>query len=263
MCLILFAHRVHPEFPLVFAANRDEFHVRPTEPARFWEDEPRVLAGRDLRAGGTWMGVTRSGRWAALTNVRDPGLPAPSGPSRGHLVGDFLRGRVGVADYAARVQERRHEYAGYNLLLGDEGEVYYLGNRTAPDEDVAVLAPGVYGLSNHLLDTPWPKVERGKRALRTALEAEGGPEPAALFEILAAADPAPDADLPDTGIGQAWERVLSSLFIVSPSYGTRASTVLLFDAAGNATFVERSFLPGPERAGEVRYRFAIASAVGS
>jgi uncharacterized protein with NRDE domain len=135
--------------------------------------------------------------------------------------------------------------------------VYYLANRKAPDAGFAVLAPGVYGLSNHLLDTPWPKVERGRRALAAALQDGGAPEPDALFEILATTDPAPDPELPDTGVGREWERVLSSLFIVSPTYGTRASTVLLIDATGTATFAERSFLPGPERSGEVRYRLSV------
>jgi uncharacterized protein with NRDE domain len=257
MCLILFAHRVHPQFPLVFAANRDEFHARPTAPARFWDDAPQVLAGRDLQAGGTWMGVTRTGRWAALTNYRDPGLPEPAGRSRGHLVADFLRGNTGAAEYAEAVMMRRDEYAGFNLLLGEADEVYYLANRTAPDTGLAVLAPGVYGLSNHLLDTPWPKVERGRRGLAAALGGRAVPEPDALFELLATTDPAPDTELPETGVGREWERVLSSLFIVSPEYGTRASTVLLVDASGSATFAERSFLPGPTPAGEVRYQLSV------
>jgi uncharacterized protein with NRDE domain len=260
MCLIFFAHRAHAGYPLVFAANRDEFHERPTAPADFWADAPQVLAGRDLRAGGTWMGVTRDGRWAALTNVRDPGAERPTGPSRGYLVSDYLRSEVSAAAYLDEVAARMHEYSGFNLLVGDAEGVYYVGNRGG---EPRVLPPGLYGLSNHLLDTPWPKVVRGKEALRVALERPTDALSETLFEILARADPAPDPELPDTGVGREWERVLSSLFIVSPEYGTRASTVLLVDAAGSASFVERSFRPGPVPDGEVRFALKLASGGGA
>jgi uncharacterized protein with NRDE domain len=254
MCLILFAHRVHPAYPLVFAANRDEFFERPTASAAFWEDAPGVLAGRDLRAGGTWMGVTRGGRWAALTNVRDPTAEAVGGRSRGELVAGFLRGTDPAGRYAEEVATRLAEHAGFNLLLGDREGVVYLGTR-APE--LRALEPGVYGLSNHLLGTPWPKVRTGTAALRALVDAGGEPEVDALFRILARSEPAPDAELPDTGVGREWERALSSLFIVAPAYGTRASTVLLIDHADAVTFVERAFGAGAAAAGEVRVRFTI------
>jgi uncharacterized protein with NRDE domain len=257
MCLILFAHGVAPRFPLVVVANRDEFHQRPTAPAAFWTDAPNLLAGRDLLAGGTWMGITRTGRWAALTNFRDPAPPPPGLRSRGHLVGEYLRGDGSAAAYAAAVLAERDRYPGFNLVLGDGTAVRYLGNRTAAGSGTLALPPGVYGLSNHLLDTPWPKVVQGKRRLAALLRGAEALEEERLFEILASTDPAPDEQLPDTGVGREWERVLSSLFIVSPTYGTRASTVLLVHTSGVVTFAERSFRPGPAAGGEVRYRFTI------
>jgi uncharacterized protein with NRDE domain len=254
MCLILFAHRAHPRFPLVVAANRDEFHGRPTAPAAFWEDAPQVLAGRDLLAGGTWMGITRSGRWAALTNVRDPDAGAAPPSSRGELAAEYLRGTVAAADYVAGVEERMHRYSGFNLLVGDVTGIHYVGNRGG---EARSLPAGVYGLSNHLLDTPWPKVRDGKRALRAVLDREPAVWVRDILEVLADVDPAPDAELPATGVPQEWERVLSSRFILSPTYGTRASTVLLVAADGSVEFVERSFLPGPVLDGEVHVRFRI------
>jgi len=252
MCLILLAYGVHPRFPLVFAANRDEFHERPTAPAAFWDDAPHVLAGRDLRAGGTWMGVARDGRWAALTNFRDPEDVARE-RSRGELVAGYLTGTDTPDQYLRQVAAQMDEFSGFNLLIGDTREVAYVGNRGGAARR---LPPGVYGLSNHLLDTPWPKVRRGTRDLEQALAAPGEPHVERLFEILAGSDPASDDELPETGVGREWERVLSSLFIVSPAYGTRASTVLLMDTGGRVTFVERSFRPGPQRSGEVVHRFA-------
>jgi uncharacterized protein with NRDE domain len=250
MCLILLAHRVHPEYPLVFAANRDEFYARPTAPAAWWEDAPELLAGRDLQAGGTWMGVTRSGRWAAVTNYRDLPSERTGVRSRGELVSEFLRGHETPEAFLREIAERAAEYNGFNLLVADREQLWYFSNR---GDEPRKLGPGVYGLSNHLLDTPWPKVMRGKQAL-SALLADG-PAPAPLFEILVDADPAPEAELPDTGVGQEWERALSSLFIATPTYGTRASTVLLIDAGGVATFVERSFAAGAQRGEEVRRTF--------
>lgn len=257
MCLILLAHRVHPDFPLVFAANRDEFYARPTAPAGWWEDAAEVLAGRDLRAGGTWMGVTRGGRWAAVTNYRDfrlEGAERPGGRSRGELVSGFLLGDDAPEEYIRGLQERAVEYNGFNLLVAAGDSLWYFSNRGGAPEE---LEPGVYGLSNHLLDTPWPKVVRGKRALAALLQEGYLLPPDPLFEILAGSDPAPDAELPDTGVGRDLERALSSLFIVTPVYGTRASTVLLISRAGMATFVERSFAAGAQRGEEIRYEFEI------
>jgi uncharacterized protein with NRDE domain len=259
MCLILLAHRAHPDYPLVLAANRDEFYERPTAPAAFWDDASHVLAGRDLEAGGSWLGVTRSGRWAALTNYRDPSIARTGRPSRGALVGDFLRGDAAPADYLAAVAADAERYDGFNLLVGDLTSAYYLGNRV-PGDDAAPrsLEPGLYGLSNHLLDTPWPKVARGRRLLGELL-ATGKPTAGALLEILYDTEIAPANALPDTGVGAEWERVLSASFIVTPTYGTRASTALVIDDARRATFVERTFLPGPVVAGEAAFRLVLAT----
>ncbi|CAN5753530.1 NRDE family protein [soil metagenome] len=258
MCLILFAHRVHRDYPLAFAANRDEFYDRPTAPAAFWEDAPHVLAGRDARAGGTWMGVTRSGRWAALTNYRDPPTARPGTPSRGALVADYLRGEERPEEYVSAVAARADSYDGFNLLVGDLNGVYYFGHRMAGDATPRELEPGLYGLSNHLLDTPWPKVARGKRVLQELLDS-GRPTPDALLDLLYDTEIAPLHDLPQTGVGAEWERALSASFIATPSYGTRASSALLMDRISRVTFVERSFLPGPRASGDVRLEFRLAT----
>jgi uncharacterized protein with NRDE domain len=257
MCLILLAHQAHPDYPLVLAANRDEFHERPTAPAVYWEEAPHVLAGRDLVAGGSWMGVTRSGRWAALTNYRDPPTARPGRPSRGALVGDFLRGSEAPEVYLAAVAAEAEQYDGFNLLVGDVASAHYYGNRVPGGAAPRKLEPGVYGLSNHLLDTPWPKVARGKRLLADLLDA-GAPTATALLEILYDTEIAPAHALPDTGVGAAWERALSASFVATPTYGTRASTALIIDGARTATFVERTFLPGPVLDGEVRLDLVLA-----
>lgn len=253
MCLILLAHHAHPDYPLVIAANRDEFYARPTAPAGFWQDAPHVLAGRDLTAGGTWLGVTRDGRWAAVTNYRDPPTAHPGRPSRGALVAGFLRDNVPADDYLAGVAASAAAYDGFNLLVGDLTRAHYLGNRVPGDTTGhRTLEPGIYGLSNHLLDTPWPKVERGRRLLAELLES-GAPTPEALLEIMYDTDVAPDDALPSTGVPAEWERALSASFIATPMYGTRASTALIVSRDGHATFVERTYGPGPQEQGEVRF----------
>jgi len=244
MCLILFALDAHPDYPLVLAANRDESYDRPTAPAAPWEDAPRVIAGRDLRGGGTWMGATPEGRWAALTNYRDPREFGRDAPSRGHLVADFLRGDRAPEAYLESLRPRATEYNGFNLLVGDARSAWWYSNRAAAPEPVS---PGVHGLSNHLLDTPWPKVERGKRALARLLEGADALAPDHLLEILLDRTYAADHELPDTGVGVELERALSSLFIVSPGYGTRSSTALLVDRHGRSLLVERTYdRGGPE-----------------
>jgi uncharacterized protein with NRDE domain len=256
MCLILLAHDAHPRFRLVVAANRDEFYERPAAPAAWWPDAPEVLAGRDLRGGGTWMGVTRGGRFAAVTNFRDAAPAAPDAPSRGHLVGGFLRGADSPGAYLRALAPRAGEYAGFNLLVGEGEELRYLGNRGCA---ARTLAPGVYGLSNALLDTPWPKVERGKAGLAAALAGGGDVDPEALFRVLWDAEPAPDGRLPDTGVGLERERMLSSPFIRSPEYGTRASTVLLVGRDGRVRFVERTTVPGRDGWTESAHEFELGS----
>jgi uncharacterized protein with NRDE domain len=237
MCTLLLAWQADPCYPLIVAANRDEFYERPTAAAARWEDAPRLFAGRDLVHGGTWLGVTVTGRFAALTNYREPHQARPGGPSRGNLVSDFLKGKAGAEQYLEEIRGRGGAYNGYNLLLGDLEQLYYYSNRA---DGVLALAPGVHGLSNHLLDTPWPKVVRGKEALAGLIEA-GGFSMEELFSLLADNSKAPDDALPETGVELELERLLSSIFIESARYGTRSSTILVVDNYRQATFIERTF----------------------
>lgn len=253
MCLILFALHSHPELPLVLAANREERHSRATAALAPWTDEPDILAGRDLEAGGTWLGLHRSGRFAAITNLRE-GIPTtPALRSRGELTHNFLRGAASAEAYARHIHAERAHYAGFNLLIGDRDGLWYC----ATDVEPRPLPPGIYGLSNGLLDTPWPKVVNGKAALQRALEST--PTPANLLTILADRRQAPDHELPDTGIGLDFERVLSSSFITGNEYGTRASTALLIDREGIATLHERSFGPGGVAGATADYRWPLAA----
>jgi uncharacterized protein with NRDE domain len=253
MCLILLAHRAHPAFPLVVAANRDEWFRRPTAAAGFWPDAPDVFAGRDLEQQGTWLGVTRGGRFAALTNYRDPGANRPDAPSRGALVSAFLRSRASPGDYLDALRRDADRYNGFSLLAGDGATLLYFSNR---EGEVRSLGPGVYGLSNSLLDVPWPKVASGKAQLAAALD--GCPNAETLLDILDDTALAPDAALPATGVSRDWERRLSSLRIVADGYGTRSSTALLVGADGEVCFVERSFDEAGSEAGIVRERFTMA-----
>jgi len=247
MCLIVFAWRPdHPQ-PLIVAANRDEFYARPTQPLAQWPHAPGVHAGRDLEAGGTWLGIGANGRFAALTNIRDPGQPA-SLKSRGELVAGFLTGEMSIDDYLSDVVGRSQEYAGFNLLVGNANELWHFNARNS---EAVMLAPGVYGLSNAGLDTPWPKVLKAKAALSEQLD---DPQPEALLAILSDAQTAPFIELPDTGVGLATETLLSSVFIASPTYGTRASTALIVQADGTRLMVERSFGPYGGHLGEVEIR---------
>lgn len=244
MCLIVFAWRPGHALPLVVAANRDEFYARPTQALAAWEDAPGVHAGRDLEAGGSWLGVGRDGRFAALTNIRDPGQ-APGPRSRGELVAAYLQGELGVQAYLDQVASRSSQYSGFNLLVGDGRQLGYLHAREGRPR---LLAAGVYGLSNAGLDTPWPKLLKARAGLERVLET---PEPEQLLALLADPAPAADSELPDTGVGLATERLLSSVFIASQTYGTRASTVLVVNKDGRRRMIERSFGPFGGHLGEV------------
>jgi len=240
MCLIVFAYRVHPDFPVIIAANRDEFYARPTQPLFAWTDGSDIVAGRDLKGGGTWMGITRHGRLAALTNYREPGRQVAEAPSRGHLVKDFLMGSENLNDYLQKMARTGHRYNGFNMILSEGDQWVYYSNR---NKDPQVLPPGVHGLSNHLLNTPWPKVVRSRQAVATLLARKGPPDVESLMQILQDRTIPPDGDLPDTGIGMAWERRLGSIFIHSEIYGTRSSTVLLAAKDGRVRVRERTFKP--------------------
>lgn len=225
MCLILFAYQSHPKYKLIVAANRDEEYERPTAPVHYWEDYPQILAGRDLKQMGTWMGTSKEGRFAALTNYRSLSeMNAVGKRSRGELVGDFLKNQMLPEEYLQMVAENRNLYPGFNLLAGDKDELYYYSNM---ENEVKRLKPGIYGVSNHLLNTEWPKVKKGKEGLEEIVSLSTSEIEESLLNLLQNADPAPDEQLPDTGVPLDLERLLSSMFIKSEGYGTRSSTVLL------------------------------------
>lgn len=239
MCLIVFGWQVHPEFPLVVAANRDEFFARPTQRAGHWPDYPQVMGGIDLQAGGTWLGVSQAGRFAAITNVREPNMP-PGRQSRGALTRNFLISDLSAETYANGIDDS--DYAGYNLLLGDGQSLVYCSNRTSAPQ---VLPAGIYGLSNHVLDSAWPKLVKARQQFSAALDSL--PDEAGFFELLSDRSIVADQDLPNTGVALEWERLLSAVFVQSEAYGTRASTVVLQDKNGMIKLSERSFGPGGEQ----------------
>jgi uncharacterized protein with NRDE domain len=253
MCLILLGLDAHPDYSLIVGANRDEFYDRPTARAAFWKDAPRILAGRDLKAGGTWLGIDRAGRFAAVTNYRQGEREVEAPRSRGHLVSDYLTGPTDGRAHLARVEREAALYNGFNLIAGDADALFYLSNREGQARE---LGPGTYGLSNHLLDSPWPKVTAGKSGLAELL-AGGGELVPRLFRLLADRRQATDDLLPQTGVGPEWERLLSSAFIVSEGYGTRSSTVVLVGRDDVVRFEERSFGSGGAPEEVVRHEFAL------
>ncbi len=256
MCLILLAWRAHPAYPLVFAGNRDEAYDRPTAAPDFWSDVPDIFGGRDLEKGGTWLGLARSGRIAAVTNYRERPAAPDASRSRGELTARFLPGTDDPRRYLQQVAFAATEYRAFSLILGDGEDLYYFSNR-APGQGIQKLTPGVHGLSNHLLDTPWPKIISGKARLGKLLAAGEAELTAGLFEILLDRTPAPDAELPDTGVGRTRERELSASFIPGETYGTRASTVVLIDREGNVLFIERAFGPRGKPLGLTERRFTL------
>ncbi|MEX2572030.1 MAG: NRDE family protein [Gemmatimonadota bacterium] len=253
MCLVLFAHDIHPAYSLVLAANRDEFHDRPTAPAGMWDDAPEVLGGRDLRMGGTWLAVTRSGRWAAVTNYRDPSEFERLARSRGHLVSDFVTGRQSPEGYLAELEAARGDFSGYNLLAADRHRVFWSSNRAPGSTPRRPLGAGIYGLSNHLLDTPWPKVTRGKTALSDLIASPDDLAPERLLDLLLDRTLAAEHELPATGVTLELERALSAAFIRTPGYGTRSSTALLIRRDGGIHFAERRFDEKGETVGEDKF----------
>ena len=237
MCLIFFALKQHPKYKLILAGNRDEFYNRRTAAADFWEDNPSVLAGRDLEAMGTWLGITRQGRLSMLTNYRDPANIRPSAPSRGKLVSDFLIGDENPPAYMDRVSKEGRNYNGFNLIIGNSDQLWYFSNY---GDGVHNLSKGTWGLSNHLLDTPWPKVQRGKHRFSELIKSDDLSHEA-LFEFLYNDERASDDLLPSTGIPLERERALSSMFIKSSDYGSRCSTVILISTNDEVSFAERVY----------------------
>ena len=253
MCLILLAWRAQPGHALGVAANRDEYFERPARAAAFWQDAPEVLAGRDLTAQGTWLGVTRAGRFASITNYRNPAERMAAAPSRGRLVTDFLTGAHRPSAYFAGIAPQASEYNGFSMLAADRSSLAFFSNREGA---VRQIEPGVHGLSNELLDTPWPKVKKGKERLGALLDKSFDPE--AYLQLLGDTEPAHDPHLPDTGVGTEWERKLSSIRIAGGDYGTRCSTVVRIGTDGDAEFWERSYDREGDAIGTLHFSFTLS-----
>jgi uncharacterized protein with NRDE domain len=256
MCLILVAFRTVDEYPLLIAGNRDEFHARPTQKADWWPDDDNVLGGRDLQAGGTWLAVHRNGRFAAVTNYRDADPSKRGKRSRGHLVSEYLQGKLTPGEYLQTL--KGEDFTGFNLLVSDGQTLAYQSNRS---ETSGELAPGVYGLSNATLDTPWEKVERSKNELQRLIDA-GAVNETSLLRILADKQKGPVDEVKSGRLPFATAHAITAPFIVLPEYGTRCSTVVLADQNGRWSFLERRFAADGSKSGESRFSFSnIHSAV--
>ncbi len=244
MCLILFAYRQHADYPLIVIANRDEYYARPTRNAHWWDDAD-IFAGRDLEAGGTWLGLNRQGLFAAVTNVREPGGMSPGKQSRGELTRNYLADSSPPQQYLHNLAGHDQDYSGFNLLLGSPQGIWFYSNR---DQEIRSIEPGIYGISNGLFDEPWPKLSSGKAELETLLA--GGIDSVQLMEILTDHRVAQDHELPNTGVSLDIERMLSSRFIRSPEYGTRACSVVIFDNDNHVSFHEQNY-PDAENTGRL------------
>ncbi|WP_046173404.1 NRDE family protein [Domibacillus indicus] len=236
MCLIAIAIRQHPEKPLIVAANRDEFYRRPTEPSNWWKESP-ILAGRDIEKGGTWMGISKSGRFCALTNYRDPGEQSAGRKSRGHIVRAFLESHLDAPAFLEELDREKNRYPGFNLVAGTQDELYAYGSRSG--EKAYLLPAGIHAVSNAFMNTPWPKTARVKKKMAGALNSREE-----LFHMLGDRSAAADQALPHTGVPIEWERLLSPVFIESETYGTRSSTILEINEGRSAVWTERIFKPG-------------------
>ncbi len=251
MCLLFFSYRATPGYQLVVAANRDEFLSRPTAPLGFFDADQTILAGRDLQGGGTWLGITAQLRFAALTNYRNPQENRADAPSRGEILADYLSGNMGAGQYMQKLAERSRRYNGFNLILGDKQGLYYHCNTSA---GVQKLDPGFYGLSNSFLDVPWPKVVRGKKMLYPHMVSTNHIDADILFKLLGDDSRPPDEQLPDTGVGRAWERLLGSICIDGVDYGTRSSAVITVTDSGEITFVEKTRQPSSGKSDTAKFQ---------
>lgn len=227
---------VCPDFPFILAANRDEFDNRPASPAHFWPDAPWILAGRDQRGGGTWLGVSTSKRLAMLTNVREPNGMSPHRPSRGALVSDYLWGQETTAQFKARLRQVGPAYNGFNLVFGSDSELSYFSNR---GYEKGRIPAGVHGLSNAFLNTPWPKVKKARAAMAVLLQSGRSPRVEELFDVLADTTCPPDDQLPETGIGLDRERILAPICVHTQGYGTQVSTLVFVHKSGRIDFWEK------------------------
>jgi uncharacterized protein with NRDE domain len=237
MCLIFLSVDSHPIYKLIVAANRDEFYNRQTAPVHFWEDQPSILGGRDLEASGTWMAMSKKGKISMVTNYRDPVNINPKAPSRGQLVSDYLSNGDKPEEYLNDISNNGKSYNGFNLIVGSPSELFYYSNYK---RSIEKIEPGLHGLSNHLLNTPWPKIEHGLEKMKNAMS-DSIVDPSKLFDVLYDSQVAPDEKLPDTGVGLERERMLSSMFIKSPNYGTRCSTVVMVNKKNEVVYSERVY----------------------
>lgn len=254
MCLIAFSYKQHPNYQIIFVANRDENYSRPTRAAGFWDENPNILAGKDLKAGGTWMGINKQGAFSAITNYRDPSIEKINPSSRGYLVLDYLKENGNPESYLHQIDQKADQYMGFSLLAGTGEQLGFYSNQ---QRKVKMLDPGLYGLSNRLLNTPWPKVQRAKSGLHDIIES-GNISLYALFDLLTDDREASENELPDTGIPREIEKKVSPIFIKGENYGTRCSTVLLIDKHGAITFAERRFKAGTLKIDEEsRYELVI------
>jgi uncharacterized protein with NRDE domain len=253
MCLIVFANNILEDYKLIFAANRDEFYNRPSEQAEFWNEYPDLLAGKDLQAGGTWMGITKQGKFAAITNFRDLKSHRTDAPSRGNLTIDFLVNNISALDYYNSLKETLNQFNGFNLIFGTVDDLFYLSNKI---EGLKKLESGLHGISNAILDTPWPKVEKSKRQLQNLIE-QKNIHPWEILNLLDDTSLAKDEELPDTGVGIELERMLSPIFIKSKEYGTRSSTIVTVDKNNNVRFVEKAYFANSGRFSNRDYNFII------
>ncbi len=241
MCLIVFSWQPDSQYPFILTANRDEFYRRPTQTAGFWKDSPDVFGGRDLEAGGSWMAINKNSRFAAVTNYREVAIPSGL-CSRGELVYNFVTGSQPAADYLSALQQQADQWAGFNLLVMDTTGLYYFSNR-AKDMPISPLLPGIYGLSNHLLDTPWPKLLRARSSFTETVSQSSPPDSNQLIELMQDSHQPPPEQLPDTGVSKDVEKLLSSCFIASEDYGTRNTSVLMMDNRNQLQWIEQGYLP--------------------
>ena len=252
MCLIVFAYKVHPDYKFILTANRDEFYERPTSAANWWEDQSDILGGRDLKAGGTWMAVNKNGRFAALTNYRDIQNIRNDARSRGDLPTDFLARHMSAKGYAKTVVETGAEYNGFNLLVMDHNALCHVSNY---ENKVNELEPGIYGLSNALLDTPWPKVQKAKADFEDLIKGDFGPDD--LLQVMTDEATAPDSDLPQTGLPLEMEKALSAMCIRTHNYGTCCTTAMTMGYDGKVAYQEKSYPVGNRHDEVVRFKFTV------
>ena len=238
MCIIAVAYRIHPSYPVIIAANRDEFYSRPTAPLHFWDDKPDILAGRDLQSHGTWLGVNKQGKIAAVTNYRDPESQGDAGISRGRLVSDYLAENSSPVAYLEKIAAQKDQYNGFNLVAGTVDSLFWYSNRGG---GIKKITQGIHAISNHLLNTSWPKVEKIKQGMADIISDNKAIDREIVFGLLKDRSIPPDELLPDTGIEKSWERVLSPVFIASETYGTRCSSLITIDNYGKIMFSERTF----------------------